>query len=144
MKAIDKETARRWCTNHGFVWGDGDFPVRRGTEELAIPKDAGARIALVREDLVSFANEDEVLILIDDWDVWPSGQWMHTFDRFRFSYGIPEPLIERPGNIISKEEFDAATSIATYAVLMLWDCYIFGSSGKPFVFYSHDEYRMKN
>lgn len=139
MKAIDKATARIWCAVHGFAWGDRDLPVQCGPEEFTIPQDAGARIALVREHLVPFRNEEEVLILIDDWAVWPSGQWMHTFDRFRLSYGISESLIERPGHIVSKEEFDPATSIAKYAVLMLWDCYILGSSGRTFLYYSHDE-----
>ena len=82
--------------------------------------------------------QDECLVWLDDWSVWQSGQWHHLFERFRLSYGCDAPLIEKPAHLVEKSDFDAAVSIAVYAVLMLWDCYVIANSG-DWIYYSHDE-----
>jgi hypothetical protein len=85
-------------------------------------------------------EEAEICVWLYDWSVWPSGQWEHLFHRFRASYGITEDIMSRPAHHVRPEEFEAATSIAIYSILMLWDCHVLGASGRPFLFYSHDEY----
>ncbi|MGO8752489.1 MAG: hypothetical protein ACLQNE_41650 [Thermoguttaceae bacterium] len=84
------------------------------------------------------AIDSSCLVWLDDWSVWPSGQWHHLLERFRLSYGCQEHLIDKPAHIIDKAEVDAAVSIAIYAILMLWDCYVVADSGS-WVYYSHDE-----
>jgi len=144
MKAVDQFAVKTWCEAHGFALDERGRPIQCGSDYFRIPNDAGARVALVKGDLRAFQNEDQICVFIDDWSVWPSGEWMHIFERFRLSYGITEPLIEKSGHIIQKEDFDAVTSLAIYSVLMLWDCYVLGSSGRTFLFYSHDEVGNKN
>lgn len=146
MTAIDLPTLKEWCQKRGYDLGGRGLPAFRDTdncETFTIPPDAGQRVALVRTHLAQFSNEDETCLWLDDWSVWPSGQWHHAFERFRLSYGISEPLISRPGHLVLKGGFEAAISVAVYSVLMLWDCYVLGSSGRPFLFYSHDEYGKK-
>ncbi|MBK8476328.1 MAG: hypothetical protein IPL39_08395 [Opitutaceae bacterium] len=143
MKAVDLSTAQAWCAEHGFAIGEFGLPALRGADglkEFAIPEDAGKRVALVRGHMRRFEKEEEVCIWLDDWDVWQSGQRWHIFERFRLSYGVGESIMQRPCHLIQKEEFDTAISIAVFAVLMLADCHILGSSGGVYTFYSHDEW----
>jgi hypothetical protein len=90
--------------------------------------------------MIEFRAETEICVWLYDWDVWPSGQWHHLFQRFRASYGLADDLLSRPAHVVRGEEIEAATSIAVYAALMLWDCHVLGASGRPFLFYSHDEF----
>jgi hypothetical protein len=144
MKAIDRVSAKSWCEAHAFAVNARGLPAMDGADEgFSIPKDAGARVALVRGHMRAFREEEEVCIWLDDWNVWPSGQWEHLFLRFRLSYDISASLEERPCLLIQKNNFDAAISAVIYSVLMLWDCYVLGASGRQFAFYSHDEVGKK-
>ncbi|MEM0966083.1 MAG: hypothetical protein AAGJ81_08055 [Verrucomicrobiota bacterium] len=145
MKAIDKTAAKEWCEAHDFEIDSGGLPsLIPTTEKFSIPEDAGARVALVRGHMRAFCDEEETCVWLNDWSVWPSGQWEHLFQQFRLSYGISEKLAELPCQLIQKKEFDATVSTVIYAVLMLWDCYVLGASGQRFVFYSHDEVGLKS
>lgn len=146
MKALERHAIEMWSESRGYGLNARALPALRDCDELerfTIPRDAGQRVALVRGHMRAFQDEDEVCVWLHDWSVWPSGQWEHLFRRFRASYGISESLEERPGHLIRKKEFDAAVSTVVYSVLMLWDCHVLGSSGRPFVFYSHDEFGRK-
>src|SRR6185369_350895 len=145
MKAFDRASAKSWCEARAFAMDARGLPALDGAvEEFSIPKDAGARVALVRGHMRAFREEEEVCVWLHDWSVWPSGQWEHLFQRFRISYGISESLEQRPCLLIRKKDFDAAISAVIYSVLMLWDCYVLASSGRQFAFYSHDEVGKKS
>jgi len=146
MKALEHVVGRSWCEGRGYAFNAHGLPVLRhgdGLQQFSIPSDAGKRVAMAKQQMEIFRKEEEVCIWICDWDVWPSGQWEHLFQRFRLSYGITEDLHERSWHLVPKSDFDAALSIAIYAVLMLWYCHVFGLSGIPFLFYSHDEIGTK-
>jgi hypothetical protein len=140
MRAISEADAQKWCQSHGVPLGEFGLPSfnGKGTEQFSIPIDAGERTALAKQQMMNLADGDPLLVWLDNWSVWPSGQWHHLFDRFRLSYGCPEPLIEKPAFLIEKTEFDAAISIAVYAILMLWDCYLIADADS-WLYYSHDE-----
>lgn len=143
MQALTSLMLQRWAESHGYALDERGLPALRSATDLErfpIPSDSGGRVALVRRHLRAFQSEAEVCVWLHDWDVWPSGQWHHLFQRFRLSYGISESLDECPGFVIPTASFDAATSAVVYAVLMLWDCHVLGSSGRLFLFYSHDEF----
>ena len=143
MNAIDLASVRAWSQQHGYALSDRGLPAFRDANDCSvfdIPPDAGRRVAMVRGHLLAFHEEDEICVWLYDWNVWPSGQWHHTFERFRLSYGVSESLDSKPGHLIAKSDSAAASSIVTYAVLMLWDCHVLGASGHPFLFYSHDEH----
>ena len=143
MIAIDLHTVQTWSHDHGYALSGFGLPAFRDIEHcdtFDIPPDAGQRVALVREHLSVFREEVEICVWLHYWSVWPSGQWHHIFDRFRLSYGVAETLIAKPGHLIPKAEFEVAISIVVYSVLMLWDCHVLGVSGRPFLFYCHDEY----
>ena len=142
MKVITAKEAADWCKTHGIIIAEWGLPdVRRGTPgtvDFTIPNDAGQRTAMVKQQMAGMLTTSSCLIWLNDWDVWPSGQWHHLFERFRISYGCDEPLIAKPAHLIDSTEPDAAVSIAVYAVLMLWDCYVVMENGR-WLYYSHDE-----
>jgi len=143
MKTLSDYDALAWCEDRGYKFDKGGLPVLRQASELerfSIPRDAGARVFLAKSHMNSFRSEGESCVWLHDLDVWPSGQWEPLFERFRLSFGITETLRERRAHLVYESEFEAAVSIAVYAVLMLWDCHVFGSSGAPFLYYSHDEF----
>jgi hypothetical protein len=146
MRALDRSGAEEWCRAHGYGLNSRSLPALRDSDDcitFPIPADASQRVGLARSDMEAFKEEEELCVWLHDWSVWPSGQWEHLFRRFRASYGIAEDLIARPAHLVSREEFDAAVSIAVYSTLMLWDCHVLGASGRSFLFYSHDEYGRK-
>lgn len=141
MKIVDKQTAAKWCEQHGISVNERGLPSiskLKSNIEFAIPTDAGARTALVKEHMEKTLAGSSCIVWLNDWSVWPSGQWQHLFDRFRLSYGCGDLLIDKPAHIIEKGEYDAAISIAIYSVLMLWDCYVI-TDNASWMFYSHDE-----
>lgn len=141
MKIISKVEAGRWCQTCGIPLTEFGLPAIRAIPDafdFPIPSDAGQRVALAKDHMGKLAIDSSCLVWLDDWSVWPSGQWHHLLERFRLSYGCQEHLIDKPAHIIDKAEVDAAVSIAIYAILMLWDCYVVADSGS-WVYYSHDE-----
>ena len=147
MKIISELEAGKWCQSRGLPLNErGLLAVRAIPDafEFSIPRDAGQRVALAKHQMERLAIDTSCLVWLDDWSVWPSAQWHHLFERFRLSYGCKDHLIDRPAHIIDKAEVDAAVSIAVYAILMLWDCYVITDRGS-WLYYSHDEYgRMKH
>ena len=142
MKAIKKDEAKLWCENHRFQLSEHGLPAWHDSEDLedfVIPPDAGARVALVREHMNALKEEEELCVWLDDWDVWQSGQRWHIFERFLASYGIGDAINEKPAYLVPTKDFDIALSVVTFAVLMLADCHVLGSSGRVYLFYSHDE-----
>jgi hypothetical protein len=147
MKIITKDEAAEWCRSHNMAINDFGLPAVWDIPEATdfqVPPDAGQRTALAREQIGKLVVNGSCLVWLDDWSVWPTGQWHHLFQRFRLSYGCGDQLIKRPAHVIDKGEMDAAVSIGVYAILMLWDCYVISDTGS-WVFYSHDECgRIKN
>jgi hypothetical protein len=146
MKIFSKREAGEWCNLHGVHLDESALPAVRtiaDATDFPIPGDAGRRVALTTGQMWNLAIDSGCLVWLDDWNAWPSGQWYQLFERFRLSYGCHDPLAASPAHLVGKSEFDAAISIAVYAVLMLWDCYVVTDQG-AWIYYSHDEVgRMK-
>lgn len=148
MKTITPNEAAEWCKAHGVAIDILGLP-NIGRDELGsttfvIPDDAGKRTAMVKSQMTTLLHESTCLVWLHDWSVWPSGQWHHIFERFRLSYGCKDSLMSKPAHLVEKSESDAAMSIAVYAVLMLWDCFVVTDDGK-WLYYSHDQVgRMKD
>lgn len=146
MRFLTPGEWQKWCS-------DRDIPLRDagwirpdiGAEhfhiaDLTYPADSGAKVSLARYLLSLVAKEEETLLLVDDWAVWPSSQHMPLFTRFREAFGERRPLIEAPGHLVIGSETDDAVSIVSTALLFIWDCYGISSSGRDAFYFSHDEY----
>lgn len=140
MKVLTKAQCKKWCEEHGVPVPELTGPVFPSeAAEFRIPGDAGRRVALTREHLSSFRESPEFLVWMTEWSVWPSGERMHMFDRFRASYGVSTPLSKHPGHLLSRDEFETTGSLVGFGILFLWDCYVAASDGRALLFYSHDE-----
>jgi hypothetical protein len=143
MQALTSADARKWCAAQGISLTDTGFPRASRVRRFKIPPDAGARVALVAADMRVVGARAKSLVWFDDWAVWPSGQRMHVFERFRASYGETRPLIEIPAFLFDGREFEDLVSFVTLGVLFLWDVHVIASKGRHLVFYSHDEVGWK-
>lgn len=143
MRSLTATEAARWCRSQG-LGSDRGLPRRPARiHEFAIPSDAGQRVALVAEHLRPFSS-GTALVWFDDWAVWPSGQRMHAFERFRASYGEDRPLIEIPAFLFSRSEFEDLASFVTIGVLFLWDVHVTAARGRSQLFFSHGEIGWKS
>jgi hypothetical protein len=145
MIVLSKREATAWCRQSGISLNEHDLPGRSAApNRFDIPSDAGKRVYLISKLLKPFENEPAVLVWFDEWGVWPSGERIHIFNRFRSSYGETRPLIEAPGHLFGHGEFEDAVSYAALGVLFLWDCYVLTPGADKFVFFSHDEFGGTN
>jgi hypothetical protein len=140
MQVLSAADAKHWCETEGVALDVHGLPECPHAVGFDIPEDAGRRVYLAGTCMSGFSDEPGLLVWFHDWSVWPSGERMHIFDRFRLSYGDTEWLIDRPARIFEQSEFEDAVSYVTLAVLFLWDCYVVTPGRTKFLFFSHDEY----
>jgi|SRR6185369_9081101 len=107
---------------------------------LPYPSDSGGKVRFARRLLSLVASDSEALVLVDDWDVWPSSQHLPLFTRFREALGERRPLLEAPGHVVTRADEDDAISIVALSLLFLWDCYGISSTGRDAFYISHDEH----
>lgn len=88
----------------------------------------------------NFSQDALHLVLLDNWSVWPSGQRMHIFERFRKSYDETRQLIDAPGHIFQCSEMEISISLVCISVLFLWDCYVVVPDSPKLLFFSHDAF----
>jgi hypothetical protein len=150
MQICTYKECAEWCAAHGYPTRQVEGLVVGPDPDLtepdfhfamfSIPEDAGRRVALVKNVMSLIDAEAELLVQIGDWAVWPSGQHMPLFDRFRQAFGERRPLIEAPGHMIAPVERDDAVSILVISMLYLWNCHVLSAAGDQALFVSHDEY----
>ena len=146
MRFLTPTEWHRWCTDRKIPlrdvgWIRPDIRAKHShIVDLKYPADSGAKVSLARYLYSLVASEEETLLLVDDWAVWPSSQHMPLFTRFRQAHGESRPLIEAPGHLLTPEEVDDAVSILVVSLQFVWNCHILTSSGRDAVFVSHDEF----
>ena len=146
MRFLTPTEWQRWCTDRKIPLRDVGWirPDIRAKHlhivDLKYPGDSGAKVSFARYLFSLVATEEETLLLVDDWAVWPSSQHMPLFTRFREALGECRPLIEAPGHLVMPSDADDAVSIVSTALLFIWDCYGISSSGRDAFYFSHEEY----
>ena len=113
MEIFSKDETTRWCSQNGVALSEHGLPYHAdASAKFKIPEDAGKRVWLVSQGMTAFRDEPRFLVWFDDWAVWPSGQRMHVFDRFRLSYGESRRLIDSPGHVFGNGEIEDAISLS--------------------------------
>jgi len=87
-----------------------------------------------------FNSEEEVLVWIQNWKIWPSSSHLPLLQRLREAMGERGSLEDCPGHCFSSNEFSDAISMTVLALEFYWDCLIVGKSGRCVFYVSHDEY----
>ena len=143
MKFITSDECVRWCAHNNFST-EGRCPamppVPHSRINFRIPTDAGRRVALCRLlwSLADDASGRERLVWITEWSIWPSGEHLPLWTRFRQAFGDDRALEESPGCLCGEGDGDDGLSVLVTGCLFLWDCWVFSQSGAA-VFLSHDE-----
>ncbi len=149
MRFLTYAESAGWCSRHRYPTCQheghivGPAPDIKAPEfecvAFTLPRDAGRRISLARSLYGLLDPSPELLIWLGDWAVWPSGQHMPLFSRFRQAFGEHRPLIEAPAHLVTPDEMEDGISILTISLLFIWDCHLLTASGRDVVFVSHDE-----
>lgn len=148
MRCLSDRESAAWCQRHGYPVADlGPYgrpaPVVDGQFRLVAltyPADSGLRVRLARDVLHALAQGSELLLWIDQWDVWPRSQHQPLFARFREAFGETRPLIQAAGHLFPVEQLDDALSVLVVALLFYWDCHVFTVPRGPVYFCCHDEW----
>lgn len=145
MRFLRDDECGDWCKRHGYqpppTRGGHRPPESYARHEFTIPADAGHRVALCRLlwQFHDAAPATDRLLWITEWGVWPTGEHMPLFTRWRAGFGENRMLIDAGGHLIEQGDDDDGLSVLIMAGLFLWDCWMYTEQG-VIVALSHDEY----
>ncbi len=141
MRCIDKQEAMSWCVANGLAPPEHSkfFRPQAVTLTYRIPADSGKKTALSRAVLSLFGGEQECLLWITEFGVWPPCEDMFLFDVFRKFLGESEPLQVKPGHVFSSGDLNQVASLLGMTLYFVWGGLIASSRGGVFVEISHDE-----
>jgi len=136
MRILGLSESRDWCTQRQIPlrasarprpdFGRPNFHIAK----IPYPKDSGKKVYLARLLYSLISSGPETLLLVDEWDVWPSSQHLPLFTRFRESLGEHRLLEEAPAHIVSAIDKDDAVSVIATSLFfylgLLWGL-VFGS-----------------
>ncbi len=86
------------------------------------------------------ANEQEVLLYVDDWAGSDSGQDLILFERFRQGLGETATVMEKPGHLFYPGEFVNLVSVYRLTLSLDWGTYLISSSGDLVIEILHDDW----
>jgi len=140
VRFAGREEVADWLKAHGFVAGPDELAHDQPAVTFKIPVDAGRKTALARVLLGLLKDDQEAMLYIDEWGVFPSCEDTVLFDAFRRSLGTERPLIELPGQIFDANEFRYAQSLVGMVLYFFWGGLLVSGSGRLVVRVSHDEW----
>ena len=143
MGGMTDQEARNWCSRHGIPVGHhGPETSRLGSGVLfCIPDESAARVQLSQLLYpTTFEIPGSVLLWTGDWGVWPSGEHMPLFTRFREALGETRPLSEANAHEFDAPQSEDGESLLLLHCLFLWDCWVIAEGGTYIAFFCHDEW----
>jgi hypothetical protein len=147
MRVLTSAESRRWLDSIGFrspLSATDSFPLLPptgfGQLNCSYPTNSGKKVALARWLHRSVATDNEVLIWLQNWTVWPSMGHLPLIHRLREALGENKSLDDFPAQVFSSEEGEDAISVLTLALEFFWDCLLVGSNLRFVCFFSHDGY----
>ena len=141
MRIIDKYETMTWLAERGLTTSTGElvFTEFLSPSRFVIPVDSGEKTALSKTITSFFDFEDEALLWINEFGVWPSSEDRYLFEGFRQSLGEYSPLYEKPGHIFSNKDLEAVKALIAMVLYFCWGAVIVSIS-RSFIFkISHDE-----
>jgi len=139
---IDKEETKHWLSQRGLLdsTSEPSFSGFFQVIHFAIPVDSGRKTALSRVLLSFFDTDEEALLWIDEFGIWPSSEDRYLFEGFRRFLGERSPLHEKPGHIFSKDDLDAMRSIVAMTLYFVWGGIMCSPAKDLIIRMSHDEF----
>lgn len=109
---------------------------------FAIPKDSGEKTALARciTSIFSKLTDQEVVIYIAEWGVWPSSENREVFDAYRLAKGERKRLEDAPIHRFNSFADPSFLGILCLLLYFFWDAEVFDTGSKCNISLSHDEW----
>jgi hypothetical protein len=141
MKAIDSPLVNEWLTQKGLLDRKGEiaFSTFSFSEKCKIPVDSGKKTAISAMLCSFFKKEQESLLWINEYGIWPSSEDGNLFAGFRKSLGISESLFEKPGHVFSMQDNISIKSILCMVLYFCWGAFIIPGSKAFCIKVTHDE-----
>jgi hypothetical protein len=83
-------------------------------------------------------SNDDCLLWITEYGIWPSFENRHLFRRVRLSYGEQREIQDAPGHLFSVREYEDLVSYLDLALTFGWGGYLVASPLSRLMFISHD------
>lgn len=138
MRILTLTESKDWLARHGLSGLESDFPPPR--RDFRLPADSGRKTALARTISGMFDEDDEVLLVVLAWDIWPSSCSMPLFERVRLSFRESRPLEEAPGHMFGAGESDLIESVLSLTLYFVWEAVLVGAKSGLSFWVSHDEW----
>src|SRR5208282_2944774 len=107
---------------------------------ITLPKGSGQKAALTKWLYSFIKTEEQVLVFLRNWEVFPSAGHIPLLLRLRQAHGQAQSLAEYPGHLLTNHEADDGISLLLLSAEFFWDCFVLGKSAQTALFISHDEY----
>ena len=139
MITMSKEETINWLSERDII-EDNIFNNYELKLSEQLPIDSGAKNYLAKE-ISSALNKNDVLLYINEYNIWPSCENMHLFDGYRKSIGIENEIYEKPSHIINENETIEFYCILGMILYFSMGCIIIPIENQnEIIRISHDEY----
>ena len=140
MKIINEKQISIWLSEIGISEAQGKIvcPDFYKTQ-YHIPIDSGKKTVLSKQVASLFKNDDEILLWINEFGIWPSSEDWNLFEGFRTSLGEGEPLYKKPGHILFKDDIKTFESLLALVFYFIWGAIILSKNNNFLIKISHDE-----
>ena len=108
--------------------------------DFPISVDSGRKTALSRVLVSFFDTDEEALLWINEFGIWPSSEDRYLFEGFRRFLGERSPVHEKPGHIFSKDDLDAVRSLVAMILYFVWGGIMYSPAKGLTIKMSHDEF----
>ena len=142
MKMLDKSETLGWLRSKNLLDVGGKVSVQSFIKivESSLPPDSGRKTALSRAIASLFRYDEEAILWIDEFGIWPSSEDWHLFTTFRGSLGEQSQLYEKPGHLFSREDLVSISSILAMTLYFIWGAVLYSPRQDLLVRVSHDEW----
>ena len=141
MKLLDLNNIKDWLRNKDVLDLNGKLVLGSLKEvaHYAVPPDSGNKTVLAKVLASFFENDNEALLWIDEFGIWPSSENWTLFLGFRKSIGETRPLHEIPGHLFAKEDIETVAALLSLILYFSWGAVLIPKSTDYLIRISHDE-----
>lgn len=142
MKIIGKQETILWLSERGLIGPDGklslsSFPHRTSCK---IPVDAGLKNRFSKLLASLHDDDEEALLWINEYGIWPSREDWVLFDGFRRSLGEDGPIYMKPGHIFSKNDIQPVGSLLAMVLYFSLGAVLVSAQKGAVIKVSHDDF----
>lgn len=142
MKTIGKAQVLDWLSQRQLLDSAGELKLSGSIQAIhsAIPTDSGHKTALSRVIASMFVEDEEALLWINEFGIWPSAEDWNLFDGFRVCLGESQAVHEKPGHLFSKNELKAVGSLVAMVLYFCLGAILVSPNRGLVIKVSHDEF----